>query len=152
MIVVMQEGAAEPQVQRVIDRMVSLGFTVHRSTGVLHTVLGGVGPEDYSEPEIFEVMDGVKECRRIASPYKLASRQFRPGGTVVKINGVEIGGSRIVVMAGPCSVENRDQIGQVAQAVAAAAASVTHSLAVEVSASARCGIRCKYNACGLPYP
>src|SRR5579863_3302503 len=120
MIVVMQEGAAEPQVQRVIDRMVSLGFTVHRSTGVLHTVLGGVGPEDYSEPEIFEVMDGVKECRRIASPYKLASRQFRPAGTVVKINGVEIGGSRIVVMAGPCSVETKDQIDQIAEIVASA--------------------------------
>ena len=124
MIVVMQEGAVEPQVQRVIDRMVSLGFTVHRSTGVLHTVLGGVGPEEGSDPDIFEAMDGVKESRRIASPYKLASRQFRPGGTVVKIGAVEIGGSKIVVMAGPCSVESRDQIEQAAEAVASQGACV----------------------------
>ncbi len=124
MIVVMQEGAAEPQVQRVIDRMVSLGFTVHRSTGVLHTVLGGVGPEEGADPDILEAMEGVKECRRIASPYKLASRQFRPGGTVVKIGDVEIGGSRIVVMAGPCSVESRDQIEQAAEAVASQGARV----------------------------
>ena len=124
MIVVMQEGAAEPQVQRVIDRMVSLGFTVHRSTGVLHTVLGGVGPEEGSDPDILEAMEGVKECRRIASPYKLASRQFRPGGTVVKIGDVEIGGSRIVVMAGPCSVESRDQIEAAAEAVASQGARV----------------------------
>ena len=124
MIVVMQEGAAEPQVQRVIDRMVSLGFTVHRSTGVLHTVLGGVGPEEDSDPDILEAMEGVKECRRIASPYKLASRQFRPGGTVVKIGDVEIGGSRIVVMAGPCSVESRDQIEAAAEAVASHGARV----------------------------
>ena len=63
-------------------------------------------------------MDGVKECHRIVSPYKLASRHFRPGGTVVRIDGVEIGGGEVIVMAGPCSVENRDQIEQAAEIVA----------------------------------
>ena len=94
MIVVMQEGASEAQIQAVIDRLVSMNFTVHRSTGVMHTVLGGVGPEDDIDPAEFEVMDGVKEAHRIASPYKLASRHFRPAGTVVKIKDVEIGGRR----------------------------------------------------------
>ena len=110
MLVVMQAGATEPQVQNVINRLVDMGFTVHRSTGVMHTVLGGVGPMEDFDPAEFEVMDGVKECHRIVSPYKLASRTFRPAGTVVKVRDVEIGGNDVVVMAGPCSVETRDQI------------------------------------------
>ena len=85
MLVVMQEGAAEESVQRVIDRLVTMGFTVHRSTGTSHTVLGGVGPMDDFEPAEFEVMEGVKECHRIVSPYKLANKRFRPQGTVVEI-------------------------------------------------------------------
>ncbi len=124
MLVVMQEGAEESQVQKVIDRLVSMGFIVHRSSGVMHTVLGGVGPVGDVDPIEFEVMPGVKECHRIVSPYKLASRHFKPGGTVVKIGGVEIGGSPVVVMAGPCSVESPEQIGCVAEAVARAGAKV----------------------------
>src|SRR5678810_45169 len=104
MLVVMQEGATEPQIQHVIDRLVELGFDVHRSTGVVHTVLGGVGGKEEFDVATFEVMEGVKEAHRIMSPYKLASRSFRPGGTVVKVAGIEIGGERVVVMAGPCSV------------------------------------------------
>jgi 3-deoxy-7-phosphoheptulonate synthase len=124
MLVVMEEGAAEPQVQKVIDRLVSMGFTVHRSTGVTHTLLGGVGPVADFDPLDFEVMDGVKECHRIVSPYKLASRHFRPGGTIVKVGGIEIGDGKVVIMAGPCSVENRDQIEQAAEIVARDGASV----------------------------
>lgn len=124
MLVVMQQGATEAQVQAVIDRMVSEGYDVHRSTGVIHTVLGGVGGKTDVDLEIFEVMDGVKEAHRIASPYKLASRNFKPGGTVVKTGGIEIGGDRVVVMAGPCSVESREQIDCVAQQVARAGACV----------------------------
>ena len=123
MLVVMQQGASEQQIQAVIDRLVGMNFTVHRSTGVLHTVLGGVGPGDF-DPADFEVLDGVKECHRIVSPYKLASRNFKPGGTIVKIGDVEIGGERIVVMAGPCSVESEDQIERVAAMVAADGARV----------------------------
>src|SRR5271169_3848037 len=118
MVVVMQEGAEEPQIQKVIDRLVSMGFIVHRSSGVMHTVLGGVGPVGDVDPREFEVMEGVKECHRIVSPYKLASRNFKPGGTVVKLNGVEIGGNAVIVMAGPCSIENRDQIEKIAKSVA----------------------------------
>jgi len=120
----MQQGATEPQIQAVIDRLVDMGFDVHRSTGVIHTLLGGVGGKDDFDLGIFEVMEGVKEAFRIVSPYKLASRSFRPGGTVVKIGGVEIGGERVVVMAGPCSVESREQIDRSAELVAAAGAKV----------------------------
>ncbi|MCP5112175.1 MAG: 3-deoxy-7-phosphoheptulonate synthase [bacterium] len=124
MLVVMQEGAAEPQVQKVIDRLVNLGFTVHRSTGVQHTVLGGVGPAEAIDPADFEVMEGVKECHRIVSPYKLASRRFRPEGTVVRIGKIAIGGERVVIMAGPCGVESEEQIEATAEAVARAGAVV----------------------------
>jgi 3-deoxy-7-phosphoheptulonate synthase len=118
MLVVMQQGATEAQIEQVIDRMVAMGFTVHRSTGVMHTVLGGVGPEEGLDPIELELLEGVKEARRIASPYKLAGRHFRPAGTVVKLGGLEIGASAVVVMAGPCSVENEDQIERAAEAVA----------------------------------
>jgi 3-deoxy-7-phosphoheptulonate synthase len=124
MLVVMQQGATEQQIQAAIDRLVEMGFDVHRSTGVIHTVLGGVGGKEEFDLGIFEVMDGVKEAHRIVSPYKLASRSFRPAGTVVKIGDVEIGGQRVVVMAGPCSVEIRDQIERSAEVVARAGAQV----------------------------
>jgi 3-deoxy-7-phosphoheptulonate synthase len=124
MLVVMQEGASEGQIQTVIDRLVALNFTVHRSTGVIHTILGGVGPMDTFDPADFEVMEGVKEAHRIVSPYKLASRTFRPNGTIVRVKGIEIGGSEVVMMAGPCSVEGEDQINSVAQLVAKAGAKV----------------------------
>ncbi|MDQ2774217.1 MAG: 3-deoxy-7-phosphoheptulonate synthase [Acidobacteriota bacterium] len=124
MLVVMQEGASEAQTETVINRLVEMGFTVHRSTGVRHTVLGGVGPQEDFDPAVLEVIEGVKECHRIVSPYKLASRHFKPAGTIVKIGDVEIGGPKIVTMAGPCSVENVEQIELAADIVASAGAQV----------------------------
>ena len=124
MLVVMQEGASEAQIEAVINRLVEMGFTVHRSTGVRHTVLGGVGPMDDFDPVALEVMEGVKEAHRIVSPYKLASRHFRPAGTVLKIGNVEFGGPQIVAMAGPCSIESEKQIEDSAGFVASAGARV----------------------------
>jgi len=124
MIVVMQQGATEEQIDAVIERLTELGFDVHRSTGVVHTVLGGVGGKEDFDLDVFELMEGVKEAHRISSPYKLASRSFNPGGTVVKIRDVDIGGQRVVVMAGPCSVESREQIERSAEIVASGGARV----------------------------
>lgn len=118
MIVVMEEHAGEELIQRVIDRLMEDGFDVHRSTGVIHTVLGGVGGPDSFDTAIVELMAGVKEVHRVISPYKLASRAFKPGGTIVTAGQVEIGGNNVVVMAGPCSVEGRDQIERAADIVA----------------------------------
>ncbi len=118
MLVVMQEGSAEAQIQQVIDRLVMMGFTVHRSTGSTHTLLGGVGPVDDFDPANFEVLEGVKECHRIVSPYKLASKSFRPEGTIVDVKGVKIGGPEVIVIGGPCSVENADSIEACAEIVA----------------------------------
>jgi 3-deoxy-7-phosphoheptulonate synthase len=123
MLVVMQEGAPEAQIQAVISRLMQLGFDIHRSTGVLQTVLGGVGAKvDFDTREI-ELMDGVQEVHRIVSPYKLASRHFRPAGSVIQLGkGVAVGGQNVVVMAGPCSVESAEQIHTIAQAVATSGA------------------------------
>ena len=124
MLVVMQENASPEQIQRVMDRLIEDGFDVHRSTGTLHTVLGGVGGRTDFDTGVFEILEGVKEVHRIVSPYKLASRGFRPQGTVVRIRNVDIGGNNIVVMAGPCSVESRDQIERAADIVADGGAKV----------------------------
>jgi 3-deoxy-7-phosphoheptulonate synthase len=121
MVVVMQEGATEEQVQVVMDHLIRMGFDIHRSTGAVQTVLGGVGAQvDFDTREI-ELLDGVQEVHRILAPYKLASRHFRPEGSVVELGkGVAVGGRQVVMMAGPCSVESPEQIETIAGIVAGA--------------------------------
>ena len=121
MVVVMQEGATEAQIQHVMERLVALGFDIHRSTGVSRTVLGVVGGKVVDTREI-ELIDGVGEVVRITAPYKLASRQFNPEGTRVRLQNakrtVEIGSDHVVMMAGPCSVESEEQIEAASEIVA----------------------------------
>ena len=119
MVVVMQSEASEEQIQTVIDRLVSLGFDIHRSTGASHTVLGAVGVRPDFDAREFELLAGVREVVRITQPYKLASRAFQPTGTIVEFaNGVRIGGPEVIVAAGPCAVESQEQIGAIAAEVA----------------------------------
>jgi 3-deoxy-7-phosphoheptulonate synthase len=119
MIVAMQEQATEEQIQQVIDRLINMGFEVHRSTGARQTVLGAVGARHEFDIRDVEVLPGVMEAHRISSPYKLVARSFRPEGTIVKFpHGVTVGGDEVVLMAGPCSVESRDQLFAVAESVA----------------------------------
>jgi len=111
MIVAMQDRATEDEIQSVVERMMEIGFNVHRTTGTVQTILAGVGTPGAFDHKEFEVFAGVAEVIRISSPYKLAGRSFRPEGTIVRFpNGVSVGGDEIVVMAGPCSVESREQI------------------------------------------
>lgn len=125
MIVAMQEQAAEDQIQHVIEELVRRGFEVHRSTGEQQTVLGAVGPRVDFDIRDIEVLPGVKQVHRISSPYKLAGRSFRPEGTIIQFrNGLTIGGRDVVIMAGPCAVESRDQLFTTAEAVAKAGARV----------------------------
>jgi 3-deoxy-7-phosphoheptulonate synthase len=119
MIVAMQETASEEQIQHVIERLIGMGFEVHRSTGERQTVLGAVGARHEFDIRDIEVLPGVGEAHRISSPYKLVARSFRPEGTIVKFKrGVSIGGDEVVLMAGPCSIESHDQIFAVAESVA----------------------------------
>src|ERR1700737_1985651 len=123
MIVAMQDQASDKAIQNVIERMVELGFNVHRTTGATQTILAGVGTPDHFDVAEFKVLAGVHEAYRISSPYKLAGRSFRPEGTKVTFpNGVVVGGEQVVLMAGPCSVESREQILTSAKQVASAGA------------------------------
>ena len=119
MVVVMQEGATEEAIQRVINKLMGIGFDIHRSTGARHTVLGAVGAKVDFDTRDIELLEGVAEVLRISAPYKLASRQFRPEGSKIALGkGVIVGGSEVVVMAGPCSVESAEQIEDIAALVA----------------------------------
>jgi 3-deoxy-7-phosphoheptulonate synthase len=123
MIVAMQKNATIEQIQAVMERMVEIGFNVHRTTGTVQTILAGVGTPGQFDHKDFELFGGVAEVVRISSPYKLAGRGFRPEGTIVTFpNGVKVGGDEVVVMAGPCSVESREQIFTAAAQVKAAGA------------------------------
>jgi 3-deoxy-7-phosphoheptulonate synthase len=115
----MQEGATEEKVQSVINKLMDMGFDIHRSTGAVQTVLGAVGAKPDFDTRDIEMMEGVQEVHRISSPYKLASRPFRPEGSIVQLGkGVGVGGRQVVMMAGPCSVEGAEQIEAIAGLVA----------------------------------
>ncbi len=116
MIIVMEENATDDQIVRVVDRLVNLGFDIHRSTGARYTLLGAVGSRIADMREL-ELLEGVNRVVRVSAPYKLAARAFKPEGTEIKINDVVIGGSQVVVMAGPGVVESREQMETIAAAL-----------------------------------
>jgi len=123
MIVAMQENATEDQIQVVTEHLIEMGFSVHRTTGERQTILAAVGARSDFDTRNLEVLAGVMEVHRISAPYKLAGRSFRPQGTVITFkNGVKVGGKEVLVMAGPCSVESREQLFTVAEQVAKAGA------------------------------
>lgn len=118
MIVAMQDGAKDDQIQHVVEHLVKMGFAVHRTTGVRQTILAAVGARHDFDMRDLEVLPGVQEVYRVSAPYKLAGRSFRPEGTIVDLPyGVKIGGKEVVVMAGPCAVEGREQFLKVAEIV-----------------------------------
>ncbi|HBO90511.1 MAG TPA: 3-deoxy-7-phosphoheptulonate synthase [Acidobacteria bacterium] len=124
MMIVMEEEAAENQIEEVVAKLDDLGFDVHRSTGSLRTILGAVGGNREFDPRLFQVMDGVHEVIRITEPYKLASRTFQRTNSIVEIGDVRIGGDEVIVMAGPCSAETEEQVETTAAAVKASGAKI----------------------------
>jgi len=119
MIVAMQDSANEEQIQDVVEHLVRMGFSVHRTTGERQTILAAVGARTDFDTRNLEVLAGVERVHRISAPYKLAGRSFRPEGTVIEFaNGLKVGGNEVVVMAGPCSVESREQLFTVAELIA----------------------------------
>jgi 3-deoxy-7-phosphoheptulonate synthase len=118
MIVAMQEKATEEQIYAVIEAMEEAGVDVHRTTGTTQTILAGVGSTASVDLSKFEVFPGVLHVHRISAPYKLAGRAWRPEGTVVEFpNGAKIGGEQVAIVAGPCAIENREQIFAIAACV-----------------------------------
>jgi len=124
MLVVMKPNATEAQVDAVVERIRSLGFVPHAIPGAQRTAIGVTGNKGGLDPALFESLPGVREAIRVSQPFKLVSREVKEEDTVVDVGGVEIGGKRLVIMAGPCSVESKEQVLEVARAVKASGATM----------------------------
>ena len=114
MIIVMRHGATKDDINKVIVLIKLKGREVHLSEGESHTIIGAVG-EKVIDPREFELLDGVKEVIKISSSYKLASRIFQQEDTIIEVNGVKFGGGYTGMIAGPCTIENEEQIFECAR-------------------------------------
>jgi 3-deoxy-7-phosphoheptulonate synthase len=124
MIVVMKHHATDEEIAGVVQHIESLGFRAHLSQGEERTIIGVIGDERPVEPEHFELLAGVERAVRILHPFKLASRDFHPDDSVIRINGASIGARQVTLMAGPCSIESREQLMETAAAVKEAGAHI----------------------------
>ncbi|NWF77851.1 MAG: 3-deoxy-7-phosphoheptulonate synthase [Chloroflexi bacterium] len=124
MIVVMKPGSSQDAISRVTKRIEDAGLKAHISEGIEHTVIGVLGKVFPELRDSLELLPGVEQVIPVSKPYKLTSREFHPKDTIVKVDGVAIGGNEIVVMAGPCAIESEEQLLATAQAVKAAGATV----------------------------
>jgi len=124
MVIVMDKRATEEEIDAVQSILEKRGYRIHRSSGVTHTILGIIGDTAALDERELEILPGVHEVFRVSEPYKLASRAFHPQDTIVRLGDVEIGGDTVVMMAGPCAVESRDQVMETAEAVRKAGATI----------------------------
>jgi 3-deoxy-7-phosphoheptulonate synthase len=125
MIVEMKKGCTREEIDEVVQRAKSMGLTVQLNLGTEKTVVALLGANTGQLPtEPFAVLPSVESVSRIMKPYKLASREFHPENSIVSINGIEVGGKRIVVMAGPCAVESETQIMETVEIVQKSGASI----------------------------
>ncbi len=124
MIAVLKETATEQQISNLVNWFESQGLKVNRSKGDFVTILGLIGDTTKIDIDLLRGLDIIDNVMRISEPFKKANRKFHPEDTVVDISGVKIGGGNFAVMAGPCSVENEEQIIETAKAVKAAGATL----------------------------
>jgi 3-deoxy-7-phosphoheptulonate synthase len=124
MVVVMNANTSEDNIENVMTHLKEMGFEIHRSDGVTHTILGAIGDKTGIDIRQLEVLTGVHEVIRISEPYKLASRTFKPENTQIRVKNVTIGGEKVAVAAGPCAVESEEQIMTIAEAVLQSGATV----------------------------
>jgi len=122
MIIVMQRGATEDQIEAVEAKIIGHGLQVHISRGTERTLIGAVGDERRLEPEMFDPMPGVEKSMHILKQYKMVAREWHEENTVIDVDGVPIGGNAVQVIAGPCSVETAPQMAAAAKGVKAAGA------------------------------
>lgn len=135
MIVVMKGGCTKEEINTVVYHIEEYGLKAHVSQGVEHTIIGILGQIFPELQDRMELLPGVEEVIPISKPYKLASREFHPQNTVVKINDITIGGDEIVVIAGPCAVESEEQLLTTALAVKAIGANILRGGAFKPSTS-----------------
>ena len=125
MIIVLKPGASKKEIKHVEDKIRELGLKPMLSAGKERTIIGVIGEEDKARLQPFEAYPGVESVVQIQKPYKFVSREFKKENSVVKIApGVEVGGDKIVVMAGPCTVENRERLLGIAKVVKKSGAKV----------------------------
>lgn len=110
MMIIMSTEATEIQIEEVIGKINSLGFTPHASTGAERTVIGVVGNNPINAQAAFMLMEGVDRIVPISRPYKLVSREFIPENSSFPLDGIQVGGDGVVLIAGPCAVEDRNQL------------------------------------------
>lgn len=122
MIIVMRAGASREEIDNVVVRVERDGFKVHLSAGAERTIIGLIGDDRPLDKQLYEVLPGVEKAMAVLKPFKLASREFSAADTLVTVKGVSIGGTQVVLMAGPCAVESRGQLLETAHAVKAAGA------------------------------
>ncbi len=124
MVIVMKDNATAEQIKAVEEQLHVSNLKVHRVDGDIRTILGAIGDTSSVDLRDFEHLDGVLNVVRIMEPYKLCSRTFHPENSIIKFNGLELGNDRIIVMAGPCSVESEEQIFEIAKQIAGAGATI----------------------------
>jgi 3-deoxy-7-phosphoheptulonate synthase len=109
-LIIMRQGATEEEIEKVVEKIEKLGFQAHVSRGIERTIIGIIGDTRSISDETFRILPGVSEVISILKEYKLASRDFHPADTIIDVNGIKIGEGYFVIMAGPCSVENKKQL------------------------------------------
>ncbi|NOZ19694.1 MAG: 3-deoxy-7-phosphoheptulonate synthase [Planctomycetes bacterium] len=117
MIIVLKPNTTEEGIQRVVKRIKELGLDAMVSRGMMRTIIGVIGEEDRIRIQPLEAIPGVEHVMPVLAPYKMASREFQPEDTVVRVGQAEFGGAGVSVIAGPCAVESRDQLFAIAEAV-----------------------------------
>jgi 3-deoxy-7-phosphoheptulonate synthase len=122
MIVVMSMTANAQQISDVIARIRAMGYDIHLSEGKERTIIGVIGRGRPLDRDQLGLMDGVQSVMPVTHPYKIASREYHPDDTLIPLNGIEVGGPQLAVIAGPCAVEDREQIIETAYAVREAGA------------------------------
>jgi 3-deoxy-7-phosphoheptulonate synthase len=123
-IIILQSGASEDQIQHVVERVEALGLKAHLSRGTFRTIIGVIGDEQKIGAEPLRAIPGVQDVVPVLPPYKLASREAHPQPSVVEVAGVKIGGGNLAMIAGPCAVEEPERMDTIAKAVKAAGANI----------------------------
>ncbi len=124
MVVILENNVSEQQLNVIVEKLKSFGFDIHLSKGVQRTIIGAIGVKPDFDTRKVKIIDGVADVYRITDPFKLAGRSFKEENTIIKIKDVEIGGNKIVMMAGPCSVESEEQVFKLAEVVAKSGAKI----------------------------
>jgi len=124
MVIVMKNDATREQMDAISNQIIAQGLKVHLINGISRTIIGAIGDTSKIDKQELEISPGVHKVLRILEPYKLASRTFKSDNSVIKFRNLELGGDRVIIMAGPCSVENEEQLFTIAKHVSEAGATV----------------------------